>query len=97
LDVIVVTSYPEYYVESADWLGNIGSVLLTFIEPTASGGELERRALFEGMLDVDFSVVPLVKAQRLLEAGMAPTEVVNSFGRGMRVILDKDGIAGKVE
>ena len=97
LDVIVVTSCPEYYVESADWLGNIGSVLLSFVEPTASGGELERRALFEGMLDVDFSIVPLDKAQRLLEAGMAPAEVVNSFGRGMRVIVDRDGIAGKVE
>ena len=97
LDVIVVTSGPEYYVESADWLQNIGTVLLTFVEPTASGGELERRALFEGMLDVDFSIVPLVKAQRLLEAGVAPAEVVNSFGRGMRVIVDKDGIAGKVE
>ena len=97
LDVIVVTSDPEHYVESADWLENIGTVLLTFIEPTASGGELERRALFEGMLDVDFSIVPLAKAQRLLEAGMASAEVVNSFGRGMRVIVDKDEIAGKVK
>jgi aminoglycoside 6-adenylyltransferase len=97
LDVIVVTSDPEYYVESAEWLEKIGMVLLTFIEPTASGGELERRALFEGMLDVDFSIVPLAKVQELLEAKMAPAEVAISLGRGMRVIVDKDGIAGKVE
>jgi len=97
LDVIVVTSDPDYYLRSAEWLENIGTALLTFVEPTASGDETERRALFEGMLDVDFSIVPLAKAQRLLDAEMAPAEVVNSFGRGMRVIVDKDGIAGKVE
>jgi aminoglycoside 6-adenylyltransferase len=97
LDIIVVTNDPEYYVGSAEWLGNFGTALLTFVEPTASGDELERRAMFEGMLDVDFSIVPLVKAHGLLEAEAAPAEVVNSLGRGMRVIVDKDGIAGKLE
>jgi len=84
-------------VRSAEWLENIGAVLLTFVEPTASGDEMERRALFEGMLDVDFSIIPLVKAQKVLQAKTAPADTVNSFGRGMRVIVDKDGIAGKVE
>ncbi len=97
LDVIVVTSDPEYYVEFANWLKNVGTAVLTFVEPTASGDEMERRALFEGMLDVDFAIIPLVKAQRLMEAGMAPAEVVNTFGRGMRVIVDKDGIAAQLE
>jgi len=97
LDIVVVTSDPDYYVGSAGWLENIGTVVLTFVEPTASGDELERRALFESMLDVDFAIIPLARAQRLLEAKMVPSEVANSFGRGMRVIVDKDGIAGKVE
>jgi aminoglycoside 6-adenylyltransferase len=97
LDIIVVTSDPEHYVGSAGWLENIGTAVLTFVEPTASGGELERRALFEGMLDVDFSIVPLARAQGLLEAEVAPADVVNSLGRGMQVIVDKDGIAVKLE
>ena len=97
LDIIVVTSDPDCYVRSAEWLENIGAVLLTFVEPTASGDEMERRALFEGMLDVDFSIIPLVNAQKVLQAKRAPADLVISFGRGMRVIVDKDGIAGKVE
>jgi len=97
LDIIVVTSDPEYYVKSAEWLENIGTVLLTFIEPTTSGDEMERRALFEGMLDVDFAIIPLARAQQLLQAKMTPVQVVNTFGRGMRVILDKDGMAAQVE
>jgi len=97
LDVIVVTSNPDRYVSSADWLLSIGKPLLTFIEPTSGGDEMERRVLFEGMLDVDFAIFPLAKAQALIQGGMASVQAANAFGRGFRVILDKDDIASKLQ
>lgn len=97
LDILLVTSDPEYYVKSAEWLVNMGVPLLTFIEPTSSGDELERRVLFESMLDVDFSIIPLAKAQQIAQKGMTPSEAADAFGRGMRVILDKDGMASQLQ
>lgn len=97
LDVVVVTSSPDSYVSSAGWVKDIGNPLLTFIEPTSGGDELERRVLFEGMIDVDFAIFPLAKAQALIQGGMNAVQAANAFGRGFRVILDKDGMASKLE
>lgn len=97
LDIVVITSSPEKYVSSADWLRDIGKPLLTFIEPTSGGDELERRVLFEGMLDADFAIFPLTKAQALVRGGMDAVQAANAFGRGFRVILDKDDMASKLQ
>lgn len=67
LDLVIVTAYPKHYVSTSDWTNSFGRPLLTFIEPTSTGDEKERRVLFEGMLDVDFAIVPQEKVQRLLE------------------------------
>jgi len=98
LDIIVITTDPDRYLSRTDWLENIGNPVLTFVEPTATGDEMERRVLFEGMLDVDFSIIPKENADQLLQSGVTPqiaAEIVNTFGRGMRVILDKDGMAAQ--
>ncbi len=95
LDVVIITKNPEHYVSTADWVSNFRKPILTFIEPTASGNEKERRVLYEDMLDVDFAIVPLQKAQAILgitsdhedQAGLS-----NLLGRGFRVLLDKDGM-----
>jgi len=95
LDVILVTTDKERYLSTTDWIGNIGNPLLTFLEPTAWGGEMERRVLFEGMLDVDFSVVPQESAHKLIRAGISQQtarQIADTFGRGMRVLIDKDGM-----
>ena len=91
LDLIVVTTDPQRYLSSTDWLKEMGNPLLTFLEPTAAGGELERRALFEGMLDVDFSIIPKAKAEQVLESEIS-LEIANTFGRGVRVLVDKDNL-----
>jgi len=99
LDIIIITTDPKRYLSTTDWLENIGNPLLTFLEPTATGGEMERRVLFEGMLDVDFSIIPKERAQQLLQAGMTPqisVQIANILGRGMRVLLDKDGVAAQL-
>ncbi len=61
LDIVLIVTDPQPYLTSADWLRNFGEVWITFVEPTARGSEMERRVLFAGGLDVDFSVIPGAK------------------------------------
>ena len=97
LDLLIVTSNPDQYIAKDDWIENMGSPLLTFIEPTSSGEDLERRVLYEGMIDVDFAIIPTEKAKLLRSGADLPpqikTNLANTFGRGARVIIDKDGLA----
>jgi aminoglycoside 6-adenylyltransferase len=92
LDALIVTSDPEYYLSKTDWLSKIGRPLLTFLEPAATGGFMERRVLFEGMLDVDFSIIPRENVQQLLKDGVPP-QIVEIFNRGARVLVDRNGEA----
>ena len=92
LDIVVVTTDPEHYLSKADWLENIGSYWLTFIEPTAAGNEKERRVLFKDSLGVDFAIIHREKVQKVIQDG----QVAGVFRRGMRVLLDKDGITSQL-
>jgi aminoglycoside 6-adenylyltransferase len=58
LDLVILTTDPEFYLSTADWIKKLGKPLLTFIEFTPTGDGKERRVLFEGMLDVDFAIMP---------------------------------------
>jgi aminoglycoside 6-adenylyltransferase len=96
LDIVVITTDPERYVSTIDWIENVGDPVLTFVEPTATGDEMERRVLFEDMLDVDFAIIPKRNVQQLLQDEVPPqigVQIANIFGRGIRVLLDKDGLA----
>ena len=100
LDLVIVTTDPKHYVSTSDWTNNFGKPLLTFIEPTSTGDEKERRVLFKGMLDVDFAIVPQEKAQRLFETvtdSQGTAQIANLFGRGMRVLIDKDRMADQLQ
>lgn len=79
LDVVVVTDDPEKHIRQTDWLNYFFRPLLTFLEPTAVGGYVERRVLFEGGLDVDFSIVP----SGIYEMKWTP-EVESVFQRGVK-------------
>ena len=100
LDTVIVTTDPEYYVSSSDWINNFGRPLLTFIEPTSTGDQKERRVLYERMLDVDFAIFPLEEIRRLIEAGRTDPRIAaqlsNALGRGIRVLIDKDGITNQL-
>jgi len=96
LDIILVTTDKDYYLSTADWMRSIGNPVLTFLEPTATGNEIERRVLFEGMLDVDFSIVPKEVVHKLIRAEISnesAREIADTLGRGMRVLIDKDNVA----
>jgi aminoglycoside 6-adenylyltransferase len=96
LDVVIVADDPQPYLASAEWLSAIGEVRLTFLEPTAVGGLTERRALFDGGLDVDITFVPTEFVQHMLQHAI-PAEVAQVFQQGVRILFDKDAtIAGLV-
>jgi aminoglycoside 6-adenylyltransferase len=94
LDLIVYTSRPERYLTSTEWLENIGNVMLTFLEKTATGDNVERRALFEGGVDVDFSIIPKESLVKDLEDPSSQDQ--DLIRRGVRVLHDKTGLLAKL-
>ena len=95
LDIVLITTNPEPYVSTADWVKNMGQPLITFVESTSAAEEKERRVLYEGMLDVDYAILPLEKVRQMLtEQGSSQTgaALANSLGRGIRVLIDKDNM-----
>lgn len=100
LDLVVVTTNPGYYVSTADWVNNMGKPLFTFVEPTAEGDGDERRVLYEGMLDVDFAILPLERVKHIQhEAATSQMAILiaNVFRRGMCVLIDKDEMLKDLE
>lgn len=94
LDLIVYTTNTEKYLGRPDWLENLGPVILTFLEETAVGGQLERRALFQGGLDVDFSIIS--KDQMMKDVASPSPEDQDMIKRGVKVLHDKTGILTKL-
>jgi aminoglycoside 6-adenylyltransferase len=82
LDVVLFAREPDALLERDDWVRRFGRVRLTFLEPTAVGGQRERRVLYEDGSDIDFFVVPL----EVLDDPAA----VAVAARGFRVLIDKD-------
>ncbi len=95
LDILILATDPRPYLTSTDWLEDIGDSWISFLEPTAAGGGMERRVLFAGGLDVDFSIIPCAKAEEMIQHGIPP-EVAEVIRRGSRVLLDKDGLAARL-
>jgi aminoglycoside 6-adenylyltransferase len=87
LDVFLVVDDPEPYVADGAWVSEFGRPVLTFVEPTAVGGERERRVLYGSGDDVDLALVPLA-ALDLLDS----PEVASLIARGYRVLIDKIGL-----
>jgi aminoglycoside 6-adenylyltransferase len=89
LDLAVVATDAERYLSTTEWLQPIGTVWLTFLEKTPVGS-MERRVLFEGALDVDFS---FFTPEQFRQVSGDRGVVANIVRRGVRVLLDRDGIA----
>jgi aminoglycoside 6-adenylyltransferase len=91
LDLLIIADDPGSLWESSDWLRAIGTPWITFVEPTPGDGGYERRVLFEGGLDVDFA--PIATGQiRAMAGHELPPVIADILRRGIRVILDKDGL-----
>ena len=104
LDIMLVTTNPQHYIRTSEWTAKMGKPLATFIEDTSGGDEQERRVLYEGMLDVDYAIFPATKLEQLINVEASANlpaetllELANAFGRGMRIILDKDDLGEKLK
>ena len=93
LDVVLLVRDPELLLGASDWLAEIGTPWITFVEGTAVGGERERRVLFEGGLDVDFVVLP---AQALARPEALPPAATGVLRDGYRVLVDKDAELARI-
>src|SRR5947208_15849603 len=58
LDIVIITTDPDRYLASGDWVAELRTPWLTFLEETAVGNERERRVLYEDAVDVDFAILP---------------------------------------
>ena len=98
LDLVIFSTTPALLIESEDWISQFGTPIITFLEPTASGGR-ERRVLYTNGLDVDFAITPYVMLQQTAEEGVTDElarDTANVYQRGYRIIIDKEKILAKV-
>jgi aminoglycoside 6-adenylyltransferase len=95
LDLILIARDPTPYLASADWLTEIGTPWLTFLERTPEGDAYERRVLFEGGLDVDLIPRSLASFGQTLQEGLPQIEA-DMLRRGVLVLVDKEGIAARL-
>ncbi|MBL7200479.1 MAG: aminoglycoside 6-adenylyltransferase [Anaerolineae bacterium] len=95
LDVIILADDPRPYVSTTGWLAHIGHPWLTFIESTPEGDAFEQRVLFEGGLDVDFVPSSVGQFRKMLSEGLPPADA-EMVRRGIRVLVDKDGLSERL-
>lgn len=88
LDILLVVDDPEALLADVAWVAGFGEPVLTFLEPTAVGGRMERRVLYEDGQDVDFAVVSAHDLRGLV-TDPAAAEVIR---RGVRVLHDEVGL-----
>lgn len=91
LDLVMVVVDPTPYLADGKWLHAIAPPILTFLEGTAVAGQVERRVMFEGALDVDVSLLPATMIEQLANTQL-PDEIALVLGRGNRTLFDRDGI-----
>lgn len=92
LDLLVTVTDAPRYLNQTDWLEDLGTLWTTHLEPTPIGNILERRALFEGAIDVDFVFVAQDAMPRLVQT----TEISAVLRRGVRTLIDKDRMMSRI-
>jgi aminoglycoside 6-adenylyltransferase len=96
-DVILYVSDIEPFADRDRWLPALGPVLVRMspIEPRRFDGLAGYSAgvIYQDGTKVDFNVAPVALLRRIVEAAELPAELDN----GYRVLLDKDGLAGRLK
>lgn len=85
---------PDSLLYSSDWLSQLGTPWLTFLEGTAGGEGLERRVLFRDGLDVDFPVFSIFTILEWIEARSPRLD--STLSRGVRVLVDKENLGDRL-
>ncbi len=85
VDVLLVVDALGPFLDDTRWLHAFGTPVLTFLEPTAVGGQTERRVLYDDGQDVNFAVAPLSDA-------VVPAAAGRMLTRGFRMVVDEIGL-----
>ncbi|SER94552.1 aminoglycoside 6-adenylyltransferase [Gracilibacillus ureilyticus] len=85
LDLVIFTENPDILIHNENWLTQLETPMITFIEKIFGDIGLERRVLFENGVDVDFAVFPIEKLQQFSDH----TAVRNVLSKGVKVLADK--------
>lgn len=93
LDIILLTETPEHFIDSEEWLGNIHSYSISFLEKTAVGDGIERRVMFDPHLDVDFVILTPEYFSGMLQI----KEVQQVFQKGYKVLFDKTDVTNGIK
>ena len=96
LDLLVFCRDPQRFIQSSEWATSIAPAWLSFIERTGDGSSWERRTLYAGGLDVDVALNPVAWLEAMLEQDLSP-EVADILRRGVRVLVDKDGLCARLQ
>ena len=88
LDLILIVNDIQSFINSNDWLAQIGTHRISFVEQTIDDA-WEKRVMFDGALDIDFVIFTQKDAIKAITDGEA-REVLRE---GYSVLVDKSGIA----
>jgi aminoglycoside 6-adenylyltransferase len=91
LDIVLVVDDPGPYAQSAAWVSEFGTPVLTFFEETPVG-QREGRVLYETGEDVDLPLFPLSALEQLEQSGAAN----ELLGRGYRLLVDEIGLDARL-
>lgn len=83
LDIVMIVDNPDPFLQSNQWLEQIGCFHISFIENTI-GGAKERRILFDDALDVDFVILSKSQLENAVKSGE-----VDILKSGYRILIDK--------
>jgi aminoglycoside 6-adenylyltransferase len=86
LDVMLFMHDPASHVHRTDWVAEIGEPIMAIPGRTVNN-DPERLVIFSGGYNVDFVFLPVGAIDYLVKHGTA----IEPFGRGARVLTDKDG------
>jgi aminoglycoside 6-adenylyltransferase len=94
LDVVMITSDIGRFIHDRTWLERVGEPKIAFRGQTPGADGPELRVLFDGGLDVDFAFMAPEHVEHLMEH--EPRVAAMAFGRGFRILVDKDGLARRM-
>jgi aminoglycoside 6-adenylyltransferase len=89
IDILLIVSTPQEYLDSVDWLASFGKPLFNIVERTITGEKWVRRVLYENRLDVDFIVLSPLDVRQDFPGLPVIIEILQ---RGKQVLVDKDGL-----
>ena len=91
LDLEFFTREPERYVQSDRWMADIGAVGV-YLSLQNDRGLPTRLVIFDDGLKADFTICPVAA----LVDGVRTRKLAPLYERGYRVLVDKDGMAGRL-